>query len=114
MENKEREKETEEGDGGGRWERAEEEETTKKRAVDSLQVLLRARPRPTVEHRAPDWRVRGMERIHGRLKSLSTPDTTTKRATDLEIQLPEVIEEHLDPVVVLRLVQDDKLHVWFS
>jgi hypothetical protein len=33
--------------------------------------------------------------------------------TDLEIQLPEVIEEHFNPVVVLCLVQDDKLHVCF-
>ena len=33
--------------------------------------------------------------------------------TDLDIQLPEVVEEHLDPVVVLCLVQDDKLHVCF-
>ena len=31
--------------------------------------------------------------------------------TDLDIQLPEVVEEHFDPVVVLRLVQDDELHV---
>lgn len=32
--------------------------------------------------------------------------------TDLDIQLPEVIEERFDPVVVLCLVKDDKLHVY--
>jgi len=34
--------------------------------------------------------------------------------TDLDIQLPEVIKEHFDPVVVLCLVEDDKLHICSS
>ena len=34
-------------------------------------------------------------------------------SADLDIQFPEVIEEHFDSIVVLCLVQDDKLHVCF-
>jgi hypothetical protein len=32
--------------------------------------------------------------------------------TDLDVQLPEIVEERFDSVVVLCLVQDDKLHVY--
>ena len=47
-------------------------------------------------------------------KSLNKYDKEIKgEDTDLDIQLPEVVEEHLNPVVVLCLVQDDKLHVCF-
>ena len=83
--------------------------------VDSLQVLLRARPHPTVKHPAAYRRVRRMERIHGRLKyPLNLRNRPQREHTDLEIQLPEVIEEHFDPVVVLGLMQNNELHVYFS
>lgn len=86
----------------------------KQRAAGCLQVLLRARPHPTVEHRAAYWRVRSVERIHGRLGFLEHPENKNNgEGTDLEIQLPQVVEEHLDPVVVLGLVQEDKLDIYF-
>ena len=45
---------------------------------------------------------------------LNIRNTPQREHTDLEIQLPEVIEEHFDPVVVLGLMQDNELHIYFS
>lgn len=80
----------------------------------ALEVFLRTRPHPTVEHGAAYRRVGSVERIHGRLRNPSKKRKQKGEDTDLDIQLPEVVEEHLDPVVVLCLVQEDKLHVCCS
>lgn len=60
-----------------------------------LQMLLRTCPNSTIKHRAPYWRVRGVEWVHGRL----------------DVQLPEIMEKRFYSIVVLCLVQDDKLHI---
>ena len=92
----------------------EEEGTPEEAPLDPLQILLRTRPHPTVEHRAAYGRVCRVEWIHGRLKIPENPGKHQGEGTDLEIQLPEVVEEHFDPVVVLGLVQDDELHICVS
>jgi len=115
LENKEREKEREEGDGGGRC-----GESGRGGKINGKIEKMTVATGSSSHSPSPDCRTRcyvsacvryGMDSWPSR-KSLKKRKQR-RGQTDLDIQLPEVIEEHFDPVVVLGLVQDDKLGVYF-
>lgn len=45
-------------------------------------------------------------------RGASTPGHHLKRNAHLDVQLPNLIEERLDPVVVACFVQQHELHIW--
>lgn len=49
-----------------------------------------------------------VEKVHQRRNG---DDYVWENSTDLDVELPNIIEKRLDAVVVLRFVKQDKFHV---
>ena len=79
----------------------------------NLQEFLCTRPHPRVEYRTANWSVRRVERIQHRLSDLfsSTLPSKGQTQTHLDVQLPHLVEEGPDPVIVLRFMEQNKLHI---